>query len=117
MRFTTNVFNYYEPFVLDTFSFDLEISTEKVLVPHRFGMMVVRGLIVDLKCPWFLVCRAYTPAGTPAYLLHIQSPFTEVLPLPEWCDEGGRVWLCPADIDSVEDVIELAKNKCVAKDF
>lgn len=115
MQFTSNVFNYFEPYVLDTFSADVEILTDKGLKPYSFGIMLVRGLIVDLKCPWFLVCRAYDPAGVSADIFHIQSPFTEVLPLPEWCDEG-RVWACPPDIDNVDEIVELAKKKCVGKD-
>lgn len=115
MQFTSSVFNYFEPYVLDTFSVDVELSTDGIPKLSHFKIMVVRGLIVDLKCPWFLVCRAYDPAGVSADIFHIQSPFTEVLPLPEWCDEG-RVWACPPNIDNVDEIIELAKKKCVGKD-
>ncbi len=75
MQFTSNVFNYYEPYLLDTFSVDVELLTDGVLVSSHFRIMVVRGLIVDLKCPWFLACRKYTPVGIPTDQLDFQAPF------------------------------------------
>ncbi len=114
MQFTTNVFNYSEPYVLDVFSVDVELVIDGILRYYHFRITVVRGLIVDLKCHWFLACKKYTPAGIPSDQLAFKAPFVEVIPLPSWYDEG-RVWACPSDIDSVDEIVKLAKKMCVGR--
>lgn len=116
MQFTSNIYNYFEPFLLKTFAVEVKVLYQGTH-EHNFrgGVQLVRGVMVDLKCPWFLVCAGYTSIGLfKSDYIDFQAPFIEVLPLPEWCEEG-RVWECPLDIYCVDEINKLAKKMCVAR--